>query len=170
MPAAQQEFENICEEFDLVAKLNQLDEAYGAGREVSALEEQMGQVSPGEKMREVRMQLKTQERDELKALAQKADQECIVVRERLAAQRQQVLAMEKSINDAAQELTEVTASCILCLAPAQHPASDNHVAIAGGDGCPHVVGATHPLSCRRTQFCCPGRESEFSAASCSSRS
>jgi hypothetical protein len=104
---AQQEFEQICEEFDLVGKLNQLDEAYGSGSEISSLATQVAGVSPEDQMRDIRIQIKLKERDELKAVIANSEQECGAARERLALHRAKVLEMEQSIQGASQQLTEV---------------------------------------------------------------
>jgi chromosome segregation ATPase len=99
--AVQQEFEKICEEHNIAARLNELDHASGS---VAELQDQVAQVAPEDQMREVRMKIKARERDELQALLQKSEQECAEVQKRLDGHRSQVALMEKSINGATQHL------------------------------------------------------------------
>ena len=101
---AQQEFAKICEETDLVNKLNELDRM---SSDSASVEVDLAKTAPADAMRDERMQLKMQERERLKAMIQQTEGECEQVRGRLGAHRAKVSTMEAAVKEAGERLTEV---------------------------------------------------------------
>ena len=94
----------MCEETDLVNKLNELDRM---SSDSASVDVDLAKTAPADAMRDERMQLKMQERERLKAMIQQTEGECEQVRGRLGAHRAKVSTMEAAVKEAGERLTEV---------------------------------------------------------------
>lgn len=104
LPAAQQEFEKICEETDLANKLNELDRLSNASTAGVGPENDLATVAPVDAMRDLRMKMKLEERERLKLMLQQTEGECEAARSRLESHRAKVDTMEKAVSDASGQL------------------------------------------------------------------
>jgi hypothetical protein len=88
---------------DLVDKLNELDRL-GNESAKPGLPHDVAKVAPTDQMRDLRMKMKMEEREQLKLMLQQTEAQCVQARERLEGHRVKVGTIEKALGDASSQL------------------------------------------------------------------
>lgn len=101
--APQQEFDKICRETNLVSKLNELDRLSNEKAQPAFVDD-VAEIAPTDQMRDVRMRMKMEEREQLKLMLQQTEAQCEKAQERLESQREKVQTVEKALGDASSQL------------------------------------------------------------------